>query len=145
VREFATKQEQVDWFRDLKLGDWPLHILIAQSGKIGLEDEIMAVYRMHSGGMWTSGSGIDQKHAMLRMMTALDRHMNFRYKSAIRRWRSVCYFDMAIIERLNGNRMTTMKYLVASMRNGELPLAGRWRALAALVAYSLLGIRRADV
>lgn len=134
-----------DWFPDLKLGDWPLHILVAQSGKISLAHEIMAVYRMHSGGMWTSGSGIDQKYAMLRMMTALDRHMDFRYKNAIRRWRSVCYFDMAIIERLNGNRMATIKYLVASMRNGGLSLAGRWRALAALLVYSVLGVRRADV
>lgn len=131
-----------DWFLDLKLGDWPLHILVAQSGKISLLDEIMAVYRMHSGGMWTSGQGIDQKYAMQRMMTALDRHMNFRYKNAIRRWRSVCYFDMAIIERLNENRIATLRYLAASLCKGALPLDGRWRALMSLFAYSVFGIRR---
>jgi glycosyltransferase involved in cell wall biosynthesis len=130
-----------DWFLDLKLGDWPLHILVAQSGNIQFMDEVMAVYRMHSGGMWTSGRAIDQKHEMLRMMTALDQHMNFQYTDAIRRWRAVCYFDMAIIERLNGNRMATLKYLASSLRGGRLSLAGRWRALAALLAFSSFGIR----
>jgi len=131
-----------DWFVDVTPGDWARYILAARSGKIQLMDEAMAVYRMHSGGVWTSGRSIDQKHAMLRMMTALDHHMNFQYTDAIRRWRAVCYFDMAIIERLNGNRMATLRYLAASLRRGELSLAGRWRALAALVAFSVFSIKR---
>jgi glycosyltransferase involved in cell wall biosynthesis len=133
-----------NWFLDLKLGDWPLHILVARFGKIRLMDEVMAVYRMHPGGMWTSGEAISQKHAMMRMMEALDRHMDYQYTAAINRWRAVCYFDMALIERLNGNRVATIKYLVASVRNGRLPLSGRWRALGALLAYSVFGVRRAD-
>ena len=130
-----------DWFLDLKLGDWPLHILVARSGKIELMDEVMAVYRMHSGGMWTSGDAIDQKYAMMRMMKALDRHLNFQYANAIHRTCAVFYFDMAIIERLSGNRIATLRYLVASLCRG-LSLAGRWRALMALFAYSVFGIRR---
>jgi glycosyltransferase involved in cell wall biosynthesis len=131
-----------EWFLDLKLGDWPLHILVAQSGKIELMDEVMAVYRMHSGGMWTSGQAIDQKLAMMRMLKTLDRHLNFQYTDAIRRTLAVLYFDMATIARLNGNRMQTLKYLAASVRNARLPMAGRWRAFAALVTYSALGMRR---
>jgi len=130
-----------DWFLDLKLGDWPLHILVARSGKIELMDEVMAVYRMHSGGMWTSGEAIDQKYAMMRMMKALDRHLSFQYANAIHRTYAVFYFDMAIIERLNGNRIATLRYLAASLCRG-LSLAGRWRALMSLFAYSVLGIRR---
>jgi len=133
-----------DWFLDLKLGDWPLHILVAQSGKIMLMDEVMSVYRMHSGGMWTSGQGIAQKREMMRMMKSLDRHLNFQYTDAIRRTLAVLYLDMAIIERLKGNRMPTLRYLTASLRGGKLPLAGRWRALAALLAYSVFGIRRVE-
>src|SRR5437762_2202436 len=36
-----------DWFYTLKLGDWPLHILNAQHGKIGYINEVMASYRLH--------------------------------------------------------------------------------------------------
>jgi glycosyltransferase involved in cell wall biosynthesis len=134
-----------DWFLDQKLGDWPLHILVARSGKIMLMDEVMAVYRMHSGGIWTAAQAVNQKHAMMRMLKALDQHLNFQYTDLIQRTLAVLYFDMAIIERLNGNRMATLKHLAASLRNGRLPLAGRWRGLAALLAYSALGVKRAPV
>lgn len=129
-------------FLSLKLGDWPLHILVARSGKIELMDEVMAVCRMHSGGMWTSGQAIDQKYAKMRMLKALDHHLSFQYTDAIHRTFAVSYFDMAIIERLNGNRIVTLRYLAASLRNGRLLLAGRWRALAALLAYCVFAIRR---
>lgn len=37
-------------------GDWFLHLLHAQTGKIGMLPEIMAVYRRHTGGIW-QGAG----------------------------------------------------------------------------------------
>jgi glycosyltransferase involved in cell wall biosynthesis len=43
-----------DWFFDLKLGDWPLHILNAQYGKIGYINEVMAAYRLHRVAAWSS-------------------------------------------------------------------------------------------
>ncbi|HSX31633.1 MAG TPA: glycosyltransferase [Candidatus Saccharimonadales bacterium] len=33
-------------------GDWMLHLLHAEVGKIGFMDRVMGVYRRHSGGMW---------------------------------------------------------------------------------------------
>lgn len=41
-----------DWFHTLKLGDWILHLLNAQHGKIKFIDDVMAVYRVHKGGAW---------------------------------------------------------------------------------------------
>ena len=37
-------------------GDWFMHLLHAQTGKILFLDEVMAVYRRHAGGIWT-GAG----------------------------------------------------------------------------------------
>ena len=39
-----------DWYFQIVLGDWPLHILNAQFGKAGFLKEQMAIYRIHSGG-----------------------------------------------------------------------------------------------
>jgi glycosyltransferase involved in cell wall biosynthesis len=41
-------------FPKLALGDWPLHILHALQGDIGFIDDVMAVYREHTGGMWST-------------------------------------------------------------------------------------------
>lgn len=41
-----------DWFANLSVTDYPVHLLNAQHGKIGFINEVMAVYRIHKGGMW---------------------------------------------------------------------------------------------
>ncbi len=42
------------WFFKSPIGDWPLHVLNAQHGWIGYLDEVMAVYRKHAGGFWST-------------------------------------------------------------------------------------------
>lgn len=41
-----------DWINPLPLGDWPLFVLLAEHGDLGLIDEVMSVYRIHSGNTW---------------------------------------------------------------------------------------------
>jgi glycosyltransferase involved in cell wall biosynthesis len=40
-----------DWYYTMPMGDWPLHILNAQHGDIGYINQVMAVYRIHSGSI----------------------------------------------------------------------------------------------
>jgi len=42
--------------RGVAPGDWFLHILHADEGKIGFIDEVMSVYRKHPGGLWWGSS-----------------------------------------------------------------------------------------
>ncbi len=42
------------WFFKCPLGDWPLHVLNAQHGRIGYLDEVMGVYRKHAQGAWSA-------------------------------------------------------------------------------------------
>lgn len=46
--------ELPDWGGSLYAGDWRLHILNARHGRIAYIDRVMAVYRLHSGGVWWS-------------------------------------------------------------------------------------------
>src|SRR5262249_15023243 len=41
-------------FLGLALGDWPLAILHALRGDVGFLDEVMAVYRRHAAGAWST-------------------------------------------------------------------------------------------
>lgn len=45
-----------DGFRRLKLGDWPLCVLVGQHGQIGYIDRNMATYRLHKSSIWSSRS-----------------------------------------------------------------------------------------
>jgi glycosyltransferase involved in cell wall biosynthesis len=49
-----------EWFEQMRFGDWPLHILHAQQGAVGYLNRVMAVYRIHSGGVFGSMSRIRQ-------------------------------------------------------------------------------------
>lgn len=42
-----------DWFNESPLGDYPLHLLNAQHGKIKFLEDVMGVYRVHQGGVWS--------------------------------------------------------------------------------------------
>ena len=48
------------WLVGLPLGDWPLNVFVARNGSMVYLDEILAVYRIHRGGVW-SCVGTDQR------------------------------------------------------------------------------------
>ena len=41
------------WIADLKLGDWPLCIMLATRGRVGFVPMEMSKYRVHAGGTWS--------------------------------------------------------------------------------------------
>ena len=71
------------WFHYLKMGDWTLHILNAQFGKIGYLNPVMAVYRIHSGGVWSSSSQTARLQASIKMFEYLNTHFRGKYSYLI--------------------------------------------------------------
>ena len=56
-------------------GDWFLHLLHAQIGKIGFLTDVMAVYRKHAGGIWFGAGKCDAFYINNGLA-----HINFIYK-----------------------------------------------------------------
>jgi glycosyltransferase involved in cell wall biosynthesis len=75
------------WFRELLLGDWPLHILNAAHGNIGCLPEVMSAYRIHRNGIWSGRTPVTRMTAIFQMFTAVDHHFAGRYAEAIDRYR----------------------------------------------------------
>ncbi|OQB29262.1 MAG: putative glycosyltransferase EpsE [Bacteroidetes bacterium ADurb.Bin174] len=42
------------WFYQCPVGDYPLHLFNAQYGKIKFFNEVMGIYRVHEGGIWST-------------------------------------------------------------------------------------------
>ena len=127
------------WLRTMKLGDLPMFALAARHGTIELMDEIMAVYRVHSGGTWSSLSSIARLREGSRMLRALDRHLGFQYTDVIREVTARPYLELALAARVKGNRRESAKHLVSCIHNGGWQLPGGPRALTSLAAYALIG------
>ena len=128
-----------EWLFTLKMGDWPLFVMVARHGKIELMDEIMATYRVHSGGTWTSLPRMTQLREVTRMLRLLDEHMDFHHTKAIRQALGPLFLDMAISARANCKRVETAKQIIRCLQNGGLRSRANWRPLAGLVAYALMG------
>lgn len=75
--------ELPSWFLDLKLGDWPLHILNAAHGKIGFFPDAMSVYRIHAGGVWSGQKQAQRLTSVFEMLSAIDRHFAGKYAKTI--------------------------------------------------------------
>lgn len=58
-----------EWYFKMQYGDWALSLILAQYGKIKLIKEYMAVYRIHSKGIW-SGQLYDR-----RLLIGLDSYL----------------------------------------------------------------------
>ncbi len=62
------------WFEKLEIGDYPLFMLIAQQGKIKFLDEVMAVYRINTQGIWSTKQAEEKQLKWIEMLNYLIRH-----------------------------------------------------------------------
>jgi len=104
-------EEFPDWYYTLPLGDWPLHLLNAEHGNIGYIDEIMGVYRVHSGGMFSSKGLIQRLQGEIEMYRFINAYYHFRYNKSIKPAIASCYLKMAERYKRNGDRINALKNL----------------------------------
>jgi glycosyltransferase involved in cell wall biosynthesis len=125
------------WISEMSLGDWPLFALAASRGHIELMDEVMAAYRVHSGGIWSTRPVPYRLRETSRMLKALDRHFEFQFAPIIRRTLAKSYLDLALIERQNGNRAATGRELLNCILSGGWRFPGR--QILGLAGYVVIG------
>jgi glycosyltransferase involved in cell wall biosynthesis len=71
------------WYLEAPAGDWPLHVLNAQHGAIGYIDEVMAVYRVHAGGVWSPKVSSDRRRQILLILELFYRNLDPQYRPKI--------------------------------------------------------------
>jgi glycosyltransferase involved in cell wall biosynthesis/predicted O-methyltransferase YrrM len=76
-------QQLPDWVFELKMLDWPLHLLHAQCGQMKYIDEIMSVYRIHKDSVWSSQKPVWQAKEIIKMMQAVSQNSSPKYKDTI--------------------------------------------------------------
>jgi glycosyltransferase involved in cell wall biosynthesis len=121
-----------------KIGDFPRCVLAARYGKIELMDEVMAAYRLHPRGTWSSMNKAARAQEVARALRALDKELGYEYAETIRQTIAGWYCEAALEAQSNGQRIETARHLFTCIRNGGLQPGGR-RLLAGLAAYALIG------
>jgi glycosyltransferase involved in cell wall biosynthesis len=68
IKEFPT------WYKDAPVGDYVLHMLNAQYGKIKYFDEVMGVYRVHKDGIWENNNFIFRIEKWIELLELMKNH-----------------------------------------------------------------------
>lgn len=75
--------EPPPWVYQLSMSDWPWWVLHGLCGTLGFMDEDMAVYRMHSGGLWSRLSRSEQIQRRIAFYRAVDKALGPRFHVTI--------------------------------------------------------------
>ena len=94
------------WHSDMPIGDWTLHVLNAQHGAIGYTSEVMANYRIHTGGYWSRVSANKQIDWLLRFYEHINEHLDFRYNKIIGPKLFLLRYSLSIQAAARGDRRT---------------------------------------
>jgi glycosyltransferase involved in cell wall biosynthesis len=95
-RRNACGKNFPDWYGNDPTADWALYVLAAQHGKIGYINEVMAVYRKHSGGFWSGLSAVRQHERVIQFYQATNARLNFTHDTRIRSLMSRKWYDLAL-------------------------------------------------
>lgn len=76
-------KEFPDWFYKVQTTDRYLHILNAQYGDIGYIDNVMAIYRVHPGGVWSTRDRGDRIQRKIQDMHILRENLDPKYREVI--------------------------------------------------------------
>ena len=105
------------WYLKMPMGDWPLHVLNAQYGDYGYINEILANYRVHDGGTWSSQSRVDILKKTISAENVVNHYLNYKYKYIFRNKKSNWYKEIAYIELENNNSTGFVNALLKSVIN----------------------------
>jgi glycosyltransferase involved in cell wall biosynthesis len=104
------------WFFKCPMGDWPLHVLNAQHGRIGYLDEVMAVYRKHGKGAWSAQTQVQilagSIQAARRIRTSLTPSQKRHLDDCMVRW----YRDAVALSRVAGDSKAAGRFAAAYLR-----------------------------
>jgi glycosyltransferase involved in cell wall biosynthesis len=73
-------KEFPDWYLKSSLGDWQLHLFNAQHGKIKYFNDVMAMYRIHKGGIWSKRGEKGAIEAVIKNARIIMRHFKRKYR-----------------------------------------------------------------
>ncbi len=84
---WSLKNKTPDWMKDYHIGDLVLHLLHADKGKIGVIDQVMAVYQRHANGVWFGNETKEKQRSFAveyaNLLTDLDHELDLKHTDVI--------------------------------------------------------------
>jgi glycosyltransferase involved in cell wall biosynthesis len=138
----GTVRKLPEWFLTMPTFDWPLHVLHAERGHVAYIDEVLATYRVHAGGFWSTGMSqyrtVYDVDVMLQAFETLNRHLGYKFDSLIRTARSSLYCRRADALIRNARHQEARSYAVRAVLSSSTHFGRKQRRAFKLIVKSIL-------
>lgn len=104
------------WFRDMPMGDWPLHVLNAERGDLGYVARDMGVYRVHGAGVWSGTPRAEVLEKTLRAVDVIEAHLGGRFRADLDRLRAALEHRLSRALRDLGDRRSALRHAARAVR-----------------------------
>jgi glycosyltransferase involved in cell wall biosynthesis len=103
-----------NWFNDLGMGDWIIHILNAEHGKIKYLDSVMGVHRLHETGVWTNEKNINKLLQVYEAYLKLGEYFQnkFTYKAIIKNKKAQFLYLIHLEYHTIKDKWSALKYFI---------------------------------
>lgn len=115
-----------EWYYQILTGDWILHILNAQYGKIKYINEVLGVHRIGHGGIWDKARKDPKLHLEVKnkVYHHLNGYLDRKYSKIIKPFKSNCYYQLAVAYKncreITKARHNAMKYTFMHFSNKQM-------------------------
>lgn len=123
------------WVEEVGMSDWPINILNAKHGHIGLVNRCMGVYRLHDGGIWSTRTVQSRLESWVRAHDYIDRELDYRYHSSIAAAKFRRLYTHALNCVIDGDSSAT-RYVWRIIRTGPPHRYTRQKIALALRLYA---------
>jgi glycosyltransferase involved in cell wall biosynthesis len=115
------------WASQLKMTDYPLHVLNARHGRIRYFSETMGVYRIHPGGIWSGMNSIDRQKETVKFFEFLLNTLDPKELSALKLNLARRYWRLAWEFEARGQRGEARRCMLRSLRTRPLTRSPKLR------------------
>ncbi|MEW6107743.1 MAG: glycosyltransferase [Nitrospirota bacterium] len=96
-------EEFPQWYLEVAAGDWVLHVLNAQYGKLVFLPQTMSVYRVNAGSTWNSKNRLQRLKKSLSAREHINQHFSYKYNRAIGKVIAQWSIEVAKLEKKEGD------------------------------------------
>lgn len=130
-----------DWYYELPYPDYSYYFLLLQYGKVHYSSDVMSVYRVHKGGVWSGDTYKSQYRNMINFYSQIHNHLPYLNKKKINESKAYYHYLLLIIFIKEGNVSNIKKHISAITTINPPSLLKYWKVIVS-VSFSKFILKR---
>lgn len=126
------------WPAELDLCDWTLAVLVSTRGRVSYIDEVMGVYRRHSGGVWSGVTQENRYQKQIEILQGFNKYFNYRHDAICRKAMVDRIIPLMECYATDGNVSNAVRCALMCLRLDPMGRIAGWLGLGRLVVRACI-------